>query len=119
VGPRKADCEFSDTEVRDIAFVAEDWFVPETQWTVTNVDRRTGRRDIVDVTIASLVGEKKTLIIEVPCQEFQSDSEGWNTSPLSDAVFSFSIRLMEFQGIRGFDQFADGDTVSLVIYPAP
>jgi hypothetical protein len=119
VRKRKSNCEFSDTEVHDIALVAEDWFVQATQWTVTNVGRRPGRRDLVDVTIDSLVGDERTLIIEVPCQEFQSDAEGLNTSPLSDAVFNFSIRLMEFQGIRGFDQFADGETVSLVIYPEP
>ena len=74
--------------------------------------RRTGCADIVDVTIEHLVGERKKLTIEVPCQRPQAQ-QGWNSSPLTDAVFSFSIQLMEFAGSREFEGFQDGETVSL------
>ena len=109
---QKPNCEFSDSQIEEIDMVVRDEFVPDSGWMVVDVHRRTGCANIVDVTIEHLVGERKKLTIEVPCQRPQAQ-QGWNSSPLTDAVFSFSIRLMEFAGTRGFDEFQDGETVSL------
>jgi hypothetical protein len=109
-------CEFTDREVDQIALVAADEFVPGSEWAVTKVSWHPGNRGIVDISIRHLVGDAKSLTIEVLCDQFAAENPG-NGSDLTDRVFSFSICLMEFCGIRGFDEFSDGERVPLIIYP--
>jgi hypothetical protein len=110
------DCEFSDSEVAQIALVAREEFEQEAEWKVSTVFRPSGRRNVVEIHIEN-DRDHRCLIIPVTCQEFSEENPA-NGSQLTDTVFNISIRLMEFNGIRGFDEFEDGATVSLEIYPA-
>jgi hypothetical protein len=109
------DCEFSDSEVEQIALVARKEFDREDEWSVSSVARRSGQRDVVDLRIERDLDQRR-LTIPLTCQEFSEENPA-NGSRLTDMVFNISIRLLEFNGIRGFDEFEDGATVPLEIYP--
>ncbi len=70
----------------------------------------------MDISINHRVDDARSLTIEVLCDQFAVENPA-NGSALSDRVFSFSIRLMEFCDLRGFDDFSNGEMVPLVIYP--
>jgi hypothetical protein len=52
----------------------------------------------------------------VTCQEFSKENPA-NGSQLTDTVFNISIRVLDFDGIRGLDEFDNGATVPFVTYP--
>ena len=106
---------FSDSEVEQIAQVARWEFGQEGEWTVSRVTRSPGHPDAVDVQIDSTLDQRR-LTIPLTYQEFSEENSA-NGSQLTDAVFNISVRLMEFRHIRGFDEFEDGATVPLDIYP--
>lgn len=107
---------FSDSEVEQIGLIVRGEFDDEEDWSVSSVERRSGRRDVVDLQIYNVLDHRR-LTIPIARQEFPG---GYfpNESQLSDAVFDLSIHLLEFRHIRGFDEFEDGATVPLLdIYP--
>jgi len=106
---------FSDCEVGHIAQVARWEFEEEGEWTVSRVTRSPGHPDVVNLQIDSTLDQRR-LTIPLTYQEF-SEANSANGSELTDAVFNISVRLMEFRHIRGFDEFEDGATVPLDIYP--
>jgi hypothetical protein len=106
---------FSDSEVGQIAHVARWEFGQEGEWTVSRVTRGAGHPDVVNVQIDSTLNQRR-LTIPLNYQEFSEENSA-NGSQLTDAVFNISVRLMEFRHIRGFDEFEDGATVPLDIYP--
>jgi hypothetical protein len=83
--------------------------------TVVTVDRREGRPDLVDVTVRN-EEDRRSIQFELSHREFEGSNPA-DGSQLTDTVFNISIRLMEFTGIRGFDEFEDGARSSLVTYP--
>ncbi len=106
---------FSDSEVGQIAHVARWEFAEEGEWTVSRVTRSPGQPDVVNLQIDSRLDQRR-LTIPLTYQEF-SEANSANGSELTDTVFNISVRLMEFRHIRGFDEFEDGATVPLDIYP--
>jgi hypothetical protein len=108
-------CEFSDSEVEQIALVAHEQFGQDGRWVVNSVARRSALRDVVHLQIENEQDDRR-VTIPLTCQEF-SEPNPANGSQLTDTVFNISIRLMEFTDIRGFDEFEDGATVPLEIYP--
>lgn len=108
-------CEFSDSEVEQIALVAHEQFGRDGGWVVNSVTRRSGLRDVIHLQIEN-ERDHRRVTVPLTCQEFSEENPA-NGSQLTDTVFNISIRLMEFTDIRGFDEFEDGATVPLEIYP--
>ena len=109
------DHVFSDLEVDQVRAVVREEFGFRSQWTVPNVNRRDREPEFMDVTVQNLQ-DQRSIQFELCHSEFEGDNPA-NSSQLTGTVFNISIRLMEFGGIRGFDEFEDGARFSLVIYP--
>ena len=103
--------QFSDLEVEQTTAILRSEFDEDEDWSVVVVERQPDHLDVIDARITN-VQDHRTLTIRITREEFPG---GYfpNESQLTDPVFDISIRLMEFNGIRGFDEFEDGGTVSI------
>jgi hypothetical protein len=107
--------QFSDIEVQQLEAVVKEELQRRGEWMIANIGRRRSNPRIVDVDISRVGDSTTTLIIELPYEEY-SRYELDNESQLTDPVFNVSIRLLEFDDIRGFEGFPSGATVSLDVY---
>jgi len=84
-------------------------------WKVIEVRRSSGSPDQAELVLESITtGKPKVIFIDRA--EFAEENDA-NGSRLSDVGFNFSIRLMEFHHIRGFEEFADESVMTLELYP--
>jgi hypothetical protein len=112
----KDDHDFSDLEVEQVrAVVREELGLEEPGWVLLDAIRRSGQRDVIDVSVQN-VADERLLKVVLPRQEFEGENPA-NSSRLTDTVFNISIRLMEFMAIRGLDEFENGAATTLEIYP--
>jgi len=103
---------FSDDELEQLRTIVTSDMSRHGGWTLTCLTRRDGDPSVVDVTLSRAQYPEVTLIIELPYDEY-AHHEMENEANLSDAVFNVSIRLLEFEKMRGLEGFPDGATVTL------
>jgi hypothetical protein len=108
--------DFSDREIQDIELVAraelEEY--SEAGWTLAAVRRRPNVPGQAEIVVNSPNHEPTVVLIDR--SEFAEHNPA-NGSQLSEVGFNVSVRLMEFNGIRGFDAFAGQSEATLELYP--
>jgi hypothetical protein len=107
--------QFSDVELDQLRRIVKGELERRGEWLLLGVVLRDGDPGVADVTIGRKHDPETTLVIELPYREY-AQHEIENEAHLSDAVFNVSIRLLEFDDIRGFEGLADGATIVLDPY---
>jgi len=108
--------DFSDSELMELDLVAREEFenCSDAGWAVIEV-RRGSKPGQAELIIESEDHRQTVVLIDRSECEEENPANG---SRLSDVGFNFSIRLMEYNGIRGFEEFSGKSIVDLELYPA-
>lgn len=117
VSSKLVDADFTDQEIDDLDRVARYEFglEPDEGWIVAEVRRSSDQPGRAELVIESTATHRQKVVF-VNRAEFAEENPA-NESRLSDVGFNFSIRLLEFHHIRGFDVYDDDDVVTLELYP--
>jgi hypothetical protein len=109
--------DFSDQELRELESVAREEFDQNSDegWTVVEVHRSPSVPGQADLIVQPGDAGGQT-VVAIERSEYAGENPA-NGSHLSDVAFNFSIRLMEFNHIRGFDEFAGKSMATLELYP--
>jgi hypothetical protein len=108
--------DFSDSELKELELVAHEEFEKRSDagWTVIEV-RRGLKPGLAELIIEST--DHRQMVVLVDRSEYEEENPA-NGSRLSDVGFNFSIRLLEYNAIRGFEEFSGKTLADLEPYPA-
>jgi hypothetical protein len=114
--PFNVVADFSDSELNELELVAHEEFENRSDagWTVIEV-RRGSKPGLAELIIDST--DHRQTVVLVDRSEYEEENPA-NGSCLSDVGFNFSIRLLEFNGIRGFEEFSGKSFADLELYPS-
>jgi hypothetical protein len=107
--------DFSDQELKELEQVAHGEFEEHSDagWTVIEV-RRGSDPGWAELVIESR--DQQRTVVLVDRSEFEGDNYA-NSSRLSYVAYNFSIRLLEYNDIRGFEEFSGRPVADLELYP--
>lgn len=115
VGSLGVMADFSDQELKELELVAHEEFEENSDagWTVIEV-RRSSKPGWADLVIES--PDQQRTVVLVDRSEFDEENPA-NSSRLSNVGYNFSIRLLEYNHIRGFEVFSSKPVADLELYP--